>query len=712
VVCAAIVLVPITATGASVALPDVSASLSSSLSAAQWVVNAFFLTFASFMAVSGSLADLTGRRRMFAGGVGLFCVAMLVATFSPDIGLLIAARVIAGIGAAAAVTSGSALVAQAYEGPARIRAFGVYGTAIGLGLAFGPLVAGVLTSLGGWRVFFGVAAVVVAPVLALFPLLRESRDPHPAGPDWLGAATFTLGLLLFVFALIEGPSLGWASPVVLAALAAFLVLLAAFVAIERRCERPMIDVSLFTEPSFAAICLMPVLLGFGFVAPLMELPDYFAAVDGTGPEAAGLILVLLTGPTLVAPAIVTRVAPRVSRRTLLVLIMACQAAGTAWLTVIRPHAGIAELAGPMLLTGCGFGISLAILDGAAVSSVEPARAGMASGVFNTVRLTGESIAIAVLGALLAAVTEARLTGTLGGDTAHAVTAQLLQGDMTAAVRAVPGTSAGGAASAAAAAAGGAYTSALRVGLWGIAGLSALGGIAAGLLARETRPSPETEPSAGIDPAGETGPEGETGTGDGITSGQGLTCAEGSARGNIVLRPLGQACPWATGLAAGRRGICGAAPGVGGQPAEQAIELIQLGVIQAGAQPRVEGDRRVSQPQERGVPRFGQLDDRDPPVGRAPRAGNEPLRLHRVEVMGQRGLTDAHRRGEFALVPGRAGLQVEQDQPHGQRAARRREGLVEGPLHRPGRLVQAQASGYASRFRHARHGITFHRLQNI
>ncbi len=474
VVCAAIALVPITATGTPLVLPDISAGLHTSLTLAQWVVNAFFLTFASFMAISGSLADLTGRRRMFASGIALFCLAMLVAAFAPVMGVLVVARVIAGIGAAGVITGGSALLANAFEGRARTRAFGLFGTAIGLGLAFGPLLAGaIVTSLGGWRVFFLLSAVVVLPSLVLARLLPESRDAHPAGPDWPGAITFTTGLTVFVLGFVEGPELGWGSPLIIGAFVACVVLLVAFVLIERRSAHPMIEVSLFTQPRFMAVCAMPVLLAFGFVAPLVELPEYLMAIYQLNAEQAGLLLVLLTGPTLVAPVLVSSVAHQVPRRVLLVASMALVAVGAAWLTVVHPGVGVGTWAGPLLVIGTGFGISLAILDGAAVSSVEPERVGMAAGVFNTMRLGGESVAVAVLGSLLTAITLAHLTSGLGAATARSVTTQVLQGNM-------PGDATG----AVRALAASAYTDALHVGLWTIAAISALGAVMVGVLARE------------------------------------------------------------------------------------------------------------------------------------------------------------------------------------------------------------------------------------
>ncbi|WP_067975126.1 MFS transporter [Nocardiopsis trehalosi] len=496
VVCAAIVLIPVTATGASVALPDVGQDLATGLAAAQWVVNAFFLSYGSFMAVTGSLADLTGRRRMFMIGVTLFCAAMVVASFAPNIGVLIGARVLAGIGAAAATTGGSSLLAQAFQGPARTRAFGFFGTAIGLGLAFGPLIAGVLvTSLGGWRGFFLAAALVVLAPLAASPWLTESRDDHPAGLDWTGAVTFTGGLSLFVFAFVQGPELGWTHPAVLGSFAAFAVLMVAFTIAERRAAHPMFDITLFAQPRFLAICAMPVLLAFGFVALLLVLPPYFMAVDGVSAQYAGLLLVLLTGPTLIVPTIVGALAQRIGQRALLVATLLFVAAGTAWLTVIEPGVGVAVLAGPMLAIGIGFGISLAILDGAAVSSVAASRAGMAAGMFNTMRLAGEAIAVALLGSLLAAVTQARLADTAGAD-AQAATARLLQGDMDGAVAAVPAALRDGFATTA----GAAYTDALHIGLWVLCALSVVGAVAVGVL-MGGRP-PADDAAAPAAPAGD------------------------------------------------------------------------------------------------------------------------------------------------------------------------------------------------------------------
>ncbi|MFC4911365.1 MFS transporter [Actinomadura gamaensis] len=496
VVCGALLLIPITATGAAEATADVGRSLHAGLAASQWVVNAFFLTFASFMAGTGSLADRIGRRRMFASGLALFTASMLVATVAPGIGMLVAARLLAGAGAAAATTGGSALLAAAFpDGPSRARAFGVFGTVIGLGLAFGPVVAGLLVTGLGWRAFFGVAAVALLPSLLAVPLLAESRAPvaaslaapEAAPLDRAGAVTFTLGLSAFTFALVEGPTLGWTHPAVLGGFAACALLLTAFAIVERRHPAPLVDLALLTRPRFVAISAMPFLLAFGFVALTIVLPPYFMATLHASAGRAGLLLMLLTGPTLLLPPLTAVLARRLSQRVLLVATLLLVAAGTALLALVPGGAGAGSLAAPLLLVGSGFGISLAIMDGAAISSVEPERAGMAAGLFNTARITGEVVAVAVLGALLSTLTRAGLAGRYGSRTASEATSRLLQGDMTP-PSAVPGGYE--------AAATHAYAGALHDVSWALSALSLAGAlIVARLLRTPAAPAVPAAPAA-------------------------------------------------------------------------------------------------------------------------------------------------------------------------------------------------------------------------
>ncbi|MFC5183107.1 MFS transporter [Actinomadura harenae] len=484
VVCGALLLIPVTATGAAEATADVGRSLHTGLAASQWVVNAFFLTFASLMASTGSLADRIGRRRMFAGGIAVFTASMLLATLAPGIGTLVAARLLAGAGAAAATTGGSALIAAAFTGgPSRTRAFGLFGTVLGLGLAFGPVIAGLLVTGLGWRAFFGVAAVALLPSLLAVPLLTESRRDAPGPIDWTGAATFTLGLSAFTFALVEGPSLGWTHGAVLGGFTVCVLLLAAFALVERRHPSPLVDLALLTRPRFVAISAMPFLLAFGFVALTIVLPPYLMATLHASAGTAGLTLMLLTGPALVLPPLTGVLGRWLSQRVLLVLTLLLVAAGTALLALVPGGAGAGSLAAPLLLVGTGFGISLAIMDGAAISAVEPERAGMAAGLFNTFRISGEVVAVTVLGALLTTLTRSGLAGRYGDGAASAATSRLLQGDMTP----PPGVAATGYAEAATHA----YAGALHDALWALSALSLVGAL---IVARLLRPTADSSVS--------------------------------------------------------------------------------------------------------------------------------------------------------------------------------------------------------------------------
>ncbi|MFC4020383.1 MFS transporter [Micromonospora sp. GCM10011542] len=407
---------PVSLTGASVALPDIGRDLHSGLAGVQWVVNGYNATFASFMLATGALADLLGRRRVFATGVAVFAGSGLLAALADDIVLLDAARVLAGVGAAAAATSASALLAGAFHGPARARAFSLFGTTLGVGLAFGPSIAGLLIDAFGWRAVFAAPALVGLLVLALVPLLPESRAEHAGRIDWPGTVTFTAALLLLIFGFVQGPEFGWSHPAIVAAFVAAPVLLAVFVRVERRRADPMFDLALLASPRFLGICLAAASIVAVLVPLLVYLPAYLTTVVGLSPGAAGATLILLTAPTLVLPlatGVLTRLVPAPA---VIVTSVAVVAVGAAWATVLAPDSGAGVLAGPLLTIGVGVGLSIGLLDALAIGSVTPQRAATGAGMINTARLASETVAIAVVGAVLASSTAGRLAdpGFTGG----------------------------------------------------------------------------------------------------------------------------------------------------------------------------------------------------------------------------------------------------------------------------------------------------------
>lgn len=402
------VSLPITLTGASVALPAIAANLSADLTSVQWVVTGYNATFASFMLASGSLADLFGRRLVYASGVALFAVTGLSSVIASDILLLDVLRALAGVGGAAAAASGAALLAASFDGPARARVFGLFGTALGAGLAFGPTVAGVLVDAFGWRAAFGAPAGVALVVLSLVPLLPESREPGRPKVDWTGTVTFTCALLLLIFVLVQGPALGWTSPLAAGAFTASALLLVAFIRVERRQPRPMFDASLLASRRFVAFSAAAATVVCVLIPLLIYLPAYFTNVLKMTAGQAGATLLLLTGPTLVLPLISGALTKWVPPAAIVGASVALAGLGAAWLTVIGPGIATTGLAGPLLAIGAGMGLSTGLIDGLAIGSVDTRRAGTAAGMFNTSRLASETIVIAVFGAVVASLTGGQL----------------------------------------------------------------------------------------------------------------------------------------------------------------------------------------------------------------------------------------------------------------------------------------------------------------
>ncbi|WP_335970540.1 MFS transporter [Streptomyces sp. CA2R106] len=484
----ACLLLPISLTGASVAMPGVAADFHNSLASNQWIVNGYDLTFASFMLASGAFADRFGRRRVFLVGSAVFAFCSLLSALAGGILMLDLARAVAGIGAGAVLTSGSAVLANTFDGPARARAFAVFGTTVGIGQAFGPFVSGVLSTTLGWRAVFLLPAIVGAGVVALATLLPESRDPESTRVDWAGTFTLTGALATLIAALLEGPQWGWASAFNLAAYVVCVLLFTAFVVVETRQRRPMADLSLLRQPRFASLCVATVAMVAGFTPLLVYLPSYLTAVNGQTTMHAGVDLLMLTVPTVFMPLVAGALLRWIEIRHLVTVSVGLPALGVAWLTVLHPGIGNWAVLGPYALIGIGVGIAFGVQDGAAVSAVHPDRAGMAAGMFNTMRLGGEAVAIAVTGTLLVTTTRMRLGGSLDGFTGTyghrpaALAAVLNQGQLDGPVRSVPPSARGAFRQVAV----DSYTGGLHTVMWVMAGFCAAATVLVAVVGSRTR----------------------------------------------------------------------------------------------------------------------------------------------------------------------------------------------------------------------------------
>ena len=235
---------------------------------------------------------------MLRGGLWTFIVTSLLIGLSPNLLLLNLLRAVEGLGGALVLTSATSLLAQEFEGAQRTRAFSFLGTAFGVGLAFGPMASGFLIErLAGARaLYFAIALIAVLILLLGTRRIRESRDPAAQGIDWPGTLLFTAALVALTFGIVRGPQDGWTSPRVLSLLVGTAVLLAAFVAVESRRPRPMLELSLFRYPRFIGVQLLPVATGFSFIALIVYLPIWFIVIQGRDAFTAGLAILPLTAP--------------------------------------------------------------------------------------------------------------------------------------------------------------------------------------------------------------------------------------------------------------------------------------------------------------------------------------------------------------------------------------------------------------------------------
>ncbi|MDR6675147.1 MFS transporter [Xanthomonas sp. 1678] len=434
-VCLAALVLPLNFSGGAVATPAIGAALGGSALALAWITNAFMLSFGSLLLAAGALADRHGRKRVFLGGLGLFAAASLGVGLAGSVVAIDLLRALQGVGAAAALAGGTAALAQLYDGAARARAFSLLGTTFGTGLAFGPLAAGVLIERVGWRaIFFGLAALAALAWTVGARCLRESRDPAPGPADRAGALCFSAALAAFTAGLIQGPHSGWHSVPTLALLGAAAALLLGFVRIERRCHRPMLDLSLFRYRRFVGVQLLPVATCYSYVVLLVLLPLRLIGVDGQRASDAGLTLLALSAPMLVVPRVAAALAQRIAPRLLSAAGLALAAVGLYWLSARPPAQALPAL----LLIGAGTALPWGLMDALSVSVVPKERAGMAAGIFGTLRVAGEGIALASVAALLAGLIQWQLAATAPAATSAALaeTAQrLAAGDLAQAAHA-------------------------------------------------------------------------------------------------------------------------------------------------------------------------------------------------------------------------------------------------------------------------------------
>ncbi|WP_077960182.1 MFS transporter [Ensifer adhaerens] len=417
-VCLAAAAMPLTFTGPAVALPAISRSLGADPMALNWVTNAFMLTFGSSLMAAGALADRFGRKRVFLGGLLAFLLFSGGLAFAGDIVWFDALRALQGVGAAAAFSGGMASLAQEFEGNERLRAFSLVGASFGVGLAFGPTASGLMVEAFGWPAIFALVVVFAALSLVLGAIfLHETRDPDAAGLDWKGAASFTAALTALTFGILQAPESGWSNPLVVAMFAASGVFSLAFWRIERSVARPMLDLTLFRYPRFVGVQLLAAAPAYGFVVLLILLPVRFIGVEGMSAVDGGRMMIAMSAPLLVVPIAAGLLTRWFTPAAICGAGLLLSAVGLFWLSRFPAGSDPVGLLAPLLLIGLGISLPWGLMDGLAVSVVPKERAGMATGIFSTTRVAGEGVALAIVTAVLSALTASNLDASVGGDAA-------------------------------------------------------------------------------------------------------------------------------------------------------------------------------------------------------------------------------------------------------------------------------------------------------
>jgi EmrB/QacA subfamily drug resistance transporter len=391
-----------------VALPSIKVDLGFSQQNLQWVISAYALVFGGFLLLGGRAADLLGRRRMFFVGIVVFTVASLLAGLAWSETSLIAARAFQGLGAAIITPAALSILSTTFvEGRERNIALGVWGAVGGFGAAAGVLLGGILTEALSWEWIFFINVPVGAAAFALTPvLLKESRDARVRSFDVPGAVLVTAGLSSLVYAITQAGQKGWLSGQTLGFFAAALALLAGFGAWERRHPEPLMRFGILQTRTVSGANVAGFIMGTALFSMFLMLTLYMQQVLGYSPLQTGIAYLAVAGTAIVWSAVAAQLVTRVGVKPVLVFGMAMLTAGLVYFTQISVDGSyLGDLLPGFLLVAVGIGFSFVPISIAALAGVQPAEAGLASGLINTSQQIGGALGIAALSTIATSRTD-------------------------------------------------------------------------------------------------------------------------------------------------------------------------------------------------------------------------------------------------------------------------------------------------------------------
>ncbi|MCX6422621.1 MAG: DHA2 family efflux MFS transporter permease subunit [Actinobacteria bacterium] len=411
VLCLSLLLAVVDNTIVNVALPTLNKELGAGTTELQWIVDAYTLVFSALLLAMGHFGDRFGRKRALQIGLVVFAITSALAALATTSGQLIGARALMGIGAALIFPATLAIIVNVFTDPKeRAAAIGIWTAMVGVAVAIGPIVGGLLLEHFWWGSIFmvNIPVVIVAIVLGAF-LLPESRDPKVGRMDYRGLVLSAAGVGLVIWAIIEGPSWGWTSPAILAALVGGLVVMAVFVLVERRLAHPLLDVRLFKNARFTAASLSIATAFFALFGFIFLITQYLQFIQGFSPLEAGI----RTLPFAVATGVMSPVAivlmHRFGSKAIVVLGLFVMAAGFVIAATVKedtPYFGAVVIS--MVTIAAGLGLATSPATESIMGALPAEQAGVGSAVNDTTRELGGTLGVAVVGSVFLSVYGAKV----------------------------------------------------------------------------------------------------------------------------------------------------------------------------------------------------------------------------------------------------------------------------------------------------------------
>lgn len=421
------------------ALPTIQKAFNTSTESLEWIVNGYTLSLAVLMVTMGKLGDLFGRKRIFFVGLTVFTLASLACGFAPNLGTLIAFRVVQGLGGSIMMPGTLSIITATFAAKERAAAIGIWAGISGLGIAAGPIVGGALVTYANWQsIFFINIPIGIIAFLIGTRVVKESRDTRAARQiDVLGVATLTPTIFTLTLAFIEGQSWGWGSGRILGLFAAAVVFFIGFVVAENMQQHPMVDFAMFRSPAFSAANVISFVLSFGMFGTIFFLTLYMQNILGYSAIQSGLRTLPMTGLLMFSAPLGGKLTQRFGGRPIIFTGLILMSGGLLLASRrLTAHSAYTVLLPTFIMIGIGIGFAMSPLSSVTMGAVDRSKVGVASGILNMNRQLGGVFGIALLGAIFANRTHAHV--------ATAVTALPLPDAAKAQIVAAAGLRSGGA----------------------------------------------------------------------------------------------------------------------------------------------------------------------------------------------------------------------------------------------------------------------------